>query len=108
VKMFCIAAHLIMAFASSVRGGIERTPRPELDRGRGIDPRNRQGFKKEQISLREIASAAQVSIATVSRVLNGSTRVNPAIPKSVLAAAAELDVDFTEAKQDQGSGISPQ
>lgn len=52
--------------------------------------------KKTKLGLREIASAAQVSIATVSRVLNGSNRVDPAIRKSVLAAAAELDVDLTE------------
>ena len=52
--------------------------------------------KKSKLGLREIASAAQVSIATVSRVLNGSNRVDPAIRKSVLAAAAELDVDLSE------------
>jgi len=52
--------------------------------------------RKSKLGLREIASAAQVSIATVSRVLNGSTRVDPAIRQSVLAAAAELDIDLTE------------
>src|ERR1035437_6084243 len=52
--------------------------------------------RKSKLGLREIASAAKVSIATVSRVLNGSNRVDPAIRKSVLAAAAELDIDFTE------------
>jgi DNA-binding LacI/PurR family transcriptional regulator len=52
--------------------------------------------RKSRLGLREIASAAQVSIATVSRVLNGSNRVDPALRKSVLAAAAELDVDLTE------------
>lgn len=52
--------------------------------------------KKGKLGLREIASAANVSIATVSRVLNGSNRVDPAIQRSVLAAAAELDIDFSQ------------
>ncbi|WP_263357048.1 LacI family DNA-binding transcriptional regulator [Acidicapsa ligni] len=52
--------------------------------------------RKSKLGLKEIASTAQVSIATVSRVLNGSNRVDPAIRKSVLAAAAELDIDLTE------------
>jgi DNA-binding LacI/PurR family transcriptional regulator len=63
----------------------------------GAQIRMRDGAsKKTKLGLRDIASAAQVSIATVSRVLNGSNRVDPAIRKSVLAAAAELDVDLTE------------
>lgn len=52
--------------------------------------------KRGKLGLREIASAAQVSISTVSRVLNGSTRVDPAIRKKVLAAAAEFDVDLSQ------------
>jgi DNA-binding LacI/PurR family transcriptional regulator len=52
--------------------------------------------KKTKLGLREIASAAKVSIATVSRVLNGNSRVDPAIRKSVLAAAAELDIDLSQ------------
>jgi DNA-binding LacI/PurR family transcriptional regulator len=52
--------------------------------------------KKSKLGLREIASAANVSMATVSRVLNGSSRVDPAIQKNVLAAAAELDIDFSQ------------
>lgn len=52
--------------------------------------------KKSKLGLREIASAAQVSISTVSRVLNGSNRVDPAIRKRVLEAAAELDIDFSQ------------
>jgi DNA-binding LacI/PurR family transcriptional regulator len=52
--------------------------------------------RKSKLGLKEIASAAGVSISTVSRVLNGSYRVDPAIRKSVLAAAAELDIDFSE------------
>lgn len=52
--------------------------------------------KKSKMGLREIASAAQVSIATVSRVLNGNSRVDPDLRKNVLAAAADLDIDFSQ------------
>lgn len=52
--------------------------------------------KKSKLGLREIASAAQVSIATVSRVLNGNTRVDHDMRKNVLAAAADLDIDFSQ------------
>jgi DNA-binding LacI/PurR family transcriptional regulator len=44
--------------------------------------------------LREIAAAAHVSIATVSRVMNGNNRVDPVIQKSVMDAATSLNVDF--------------
>jgi DNA-binding LacI/PurR family transcriptional regulator len=46
-----------------------------------------------KVGLREIAAAARVSIATVSRVLNGNHRVDPAIQKKVLEAATKLNVD---------------
>lgn len=52
--------------------------------------------KRNKLGLREIASAAQVSISTVSRVLNGSNRVDPAIRKKVLAAAAEFEIDLSQ------------
>src|ERR1017187_7960721 len=52
--------------------------------------------KKSKLGLREIASAANVSIATVSRVLNGNGRVDPDMRKNVLAAAADLDIDFSQ------------
>ena len=55
--------------------------------------------RKGSLGLREIALAANVSMATVSRVLNGSSRVDPAIQKSVLAAAADLDIDFSQRKK---------
>src|SRR5487761_220129 len=51
---------------------------------------------KGKIGLREIAAAAKVSVATVSRVLNGNNRVDPAIQKAVLDAAATLDVDLSQ------------
>jgi LacI family transcriptional regulator len=49
--------------------------------------------RKGSLGLREIASAANVSIATVSRVLSGSNHVDPAIRQRVLDAAAKLKVD---------------
>jgi DNA-binding LacI/PurR family transcriptional regulator len=52
--------------------------------------------QKAKIGLREIASAAHVSVATVCRVLNGNSRVDPAIQKNVLDAVAKLDVDLSQ------------
>ena len=52
--------------------------------------------KKSKIGLREIASAAQVSVSTVSRVLNGNGSVDPDMRRNVLAAAADLDIDFSQ------------
>lgn len=49
-----------------------------------------------KLGLREIASAAQVSLATVSRVLNGSNRVDPNLQRSVLKAATRLGVDISQ------------
>src|SRR5580698_11176712 len=52
--------------------------------------------QKAKVGLREIAASAGVSMATVSRVLNGSNRVDSAIRKAVLNAAAELNVDLSQ------------
>jgi DNA-binding LacI/PurR family transcriptional regulator len=52
--------------------------------------------EKSKIGLREIADAAKVSVATVSRVLNGNSRVDPNIQRVVLAAASDLDVDLSK------------
>ncbi len=52
--------------------------------------------RKNTIGLQEIASVARVSVATVSRVLNGNNRVDPAIQRAVLDAAAELNVDVSQ------------
>jgi LacI family transcriptional regulator len=54
------------------------------------------GGRSKKLGLREIAVAASVSIATVSRVLNGNGRVDPAIQKLVLDAVAKLEVDLTQ------------
>ncbi len=52
--------------------------------------------QRGKVGLREIAAAAQVSVATVSRVLNGNSRVDPAIQKAVLETAANLNVDLSQ------------
>jgi DNA-binding LacI/PurR family transcriptional regulator len=51
---------------------------------------------KVKVGLREIAEAARVSVSTVSRVLNGNTRVDPAIQETVMNAAAKLNVDISQ------------
>jgi DNA-binding LacI/PurR family transcriptional regulator len=61
--------------------------------------------RKRKFGLREIASAAQVSISTVSRVLNGSHTVDAGIRKTVLAAAADLDVDFSQRNKTKALAI---
>ncbi len=49
--------------------------------------------KKRKVSLRDIATAAKVSVATASRVLSGNTRVAREIQRSVLEEAKKLGVD---------------
>jgi len=49
-----------------------------------------------KVGLREIAESAKVSVATVSRVLNGNNRVDPAIQMAVFDAAAKLDLDLSQ------------
>ena len=49
--------------------------------------------KKGKVGLREIASAASVSVATASRVLSGNTRVARDIQKVVLDEARKLGID---------------
>ncbi len=55
-------------------------------------------MKKDErkIGLREIAYNAHVSVATVSRVLNGNHRVDPTIQKTVLDAAAKLNAHISQ------------
>jgi len=47
--------------------------------------------RPERMDIRTIAQAANVSIATVSRTINGVTTVNPQMAKRVLAVIDELD-----------------
>jgi DNA-binding LacI/PurR family transcriptional regulator len=49
-----------------------------------------------KVGLKEIAAEANVSIATVSRVLNGNNRVDPAIQMAVLDVAAKFDLDLLQ------------
>jgi DNA-binding LacI/PurR family transcriptional regulator len=49
-----------------------------------------------KVGLRQIAASAHVSLATVSRVLNGNNRVDPVIQKAVMDAATKLKVDFSQ------------
>lgn len=49
--------------------------------------------KKGKIGLREIASGANVSVATASRVMSGKSRVAPEIQKAVLEEAKKLGID---------------
>lgn len=51
---------------------------------------------KTKIGLREIAALSKVSVASVSRVLNGNSRVDPDIRNTVLAAAAKLNVNLSQ------------
>ena len=69
------------------------------DEGEKIPKESEQVSKpsvKTRIGLREIAASAGVSPATVSRVLNGNKRVDPAIRDRVLGAAGELHVDLSQ------------
>ena len=50
---------------------------------------------KRNIGLREIVYNAHVSVATVSRVLNGNHRVDPDTQKTVLDAAAKLNAHIS-------------
>ena len=49
--------------------------------------------QKGKAGVREVAELAKVSVATVSRVLNGSSNVDPSTQRTVLDAAAKLDID---------------
>lgn len=55
--------------------------------------------------MREVASAANVSLATVYRVLNGNHRVAPAVRKAVLEAAAKLDFDPSQRNKTKALGF---
>jgi len=54
------------------------------------------GSRNGKLGLREIAAAAHVSVATASRVLNGSIRVDPELQRNVLKVATRLGVDLSQ------------
>ena len=60
--------------------------------------------KKGKIGLREIASAAHVSVATASRVLNGNSRVAPGIQKAVWEEAKKLGIDPSQRNKTKSMG----
>lgn len=51
--------------------------------------------EQRRITYKDLASIADVSVATVARVANGNPRVNAKLRKQVLSAAQELQVDLT-------------
>ena len=53
----------------------------------------KEDSKKGKVGLREIASGANVSVATASRVMRGNARVAPEIRKAVLEQARKLGID---------------
>src|SRR6202011_5480567 len=64
-------------------------PRPKSSRRRG--PKQRLPRPSANtVTVHEVALAAGVSMATVSRVLNGNTRVDQDLGKRVMAAAKRL------------------
>jgi len=52
--------------------------------------------RQSKVGLREVAACAGVSLATVSRALNGNDRVDPAIRQRVFDAAVKLKVDLSQ------------
>ena len=55
----------------------------------------------KKITLQDIARAAKVSTATVSRVANGNPQVEPEIQARVLACARKLGMDLTSTRKNR-------
>ena len=58
--------------------------------------------KRGKVGLKEIAFAANVSVATASRVLSGNNRVAPDIQKVVLEEAKKLGIDLSQQNKTKG------
>src|SRR4051795_7417564 len=56
---------------------------------------------RKKITLQDVADAARVSTATVSRVANGNSQVEAEIQKRVLAAAQRLGIDLTSTRKNR-------
>lgn len=54
-----------------------------------------------KVGLRDVARAAQVSAATVSRIANGNLSVDASIRQRVLAAAEQLGVDLAQTRRNR-------
>src|SRR5206468_4797949 len=54
---------------------------------------------RKKITLQDVARAAKVSTATVSRVANGNSQVEAEIQTRVLAAARRLGIDLTSTRK---------
>jgi DNA-binding LacI/PurR family transcriptional regulator len=66
-----------------------------LKLGAAIKQMSKDKLEVSKIGLREIASAAGVSVSTASRVLNGNSRVDSALRQKVLDAVEKLDIDIS-------------
>ena len=61
---------------------------------------------KDQLPYHELARAARVSVATVSRVANGSSHVSPELRNRVIKTAAKLGVDLSQACRPKANVIA--
>lgn len=82
--MFCITVILLLLDKFFFRGKIIYY---ELDKGMEKE----DGILMKKSTIKDVAQLSKVSVATVSRVLNGKGNVNPEIASKVMDAAKELN-----------------
>jgi LacI family transcriptional regulator, galactose operon repressor len=58
-------------------------------------------MSRKKVTLQDVARAAKVSTATVSRVANGNSQVEAEIQTRVLAAARRLGIDLTNTRKNR-------
>jgi LacI family transcriptional regulator len=63
------------------------------------EPEIKRGYVQAMANIQDVARLAGVSISTVSRVFNGTARVNPEVAARVLAAAQQLHYQPNKAAQ---------
>lgn len=56
-------------------------------------------MKQRKLTLKDVAKAAKVSAATVSRVANGNPHVEPQIQAQVVAVAQRLGIDLSQGRK---------